>query len=144
MFLLYHFFAYNSIKIQDFFEIYRARILKRISIIFLPDFRHPSPSPLPSHPPPKELCLLPSIFLKIDIRPHSHKYIAAESFTLQHLSFYGNTKKRQKEPPQSCGGSFKTHYCVTYLLFRCSRNTSCAARRRLLPAGAKLPMHVSQ
>lgn len=64
MFLLYHFFAYNSIKIQDFFEIYRARILKRISIIFLPDFRHPSPSPLPSHPPPEGTLSLTLNFLK--------------------------------------------------------------------------------
>lgn len=64
MFLLYHFFAYNSIKIQDFFEIYRARILKRISIIFLPDFRHPRPSPLPSHPPPEGTLSLTLNFLK--------------------------------------------------------------------------------
>lgn len=66
MFSLYHFFAYNSIKIQDFFEIYRARILKRISIIFLPDSRHPSPSPLPSHPlyPPEETLYLTRNFPK--------------------------------------------------------------------------------
>ena len=39
---------------------------------------------------------------------------------------------------------FQSARFVTYLLFHCSRNTSCAVPRRPLPADAKLPTRVSQ